>query len=317
MYTVECKDCRLFCWISFHKATFELNWMDLHKLNCSHQIQECLKIHCIYKYIYLKQRNEVKKRVFLAFKYSHYLKDICSQLQCCFRTGRKFTHSLPACSAVGMWIYCLNTRQLGCCHGWGETQLNLVHTLFMVHHLCAKIKVSAVPLWPFGGVCRSNYNTSVELTSLSVRKALSWQTCGCKATLTGLQTGAMSRCDDKEENWILATANVSRCLCITPFFCVHTSRLSRMIHSRFFFAQGRSLHQRAADWDPKRGPLPCAPPVQEQALHPHSGEAQMGQVQANLQVFTLLQTAAWAATCKHRLFSDDRQLYCCKIPPLI
>ncbi|XP_056896136.1 matrix metalloproteinase-23 isoform X2 [Takifugu flavidus] len=50
---------------------------------------------------------------------------------------------------------------------------------------------------------------------------------------------------------------------------------------------GRSLHQSAAHWDPKRGPLSRAAPVQEQALHPHPGEAQMGQVQADLQTVWL------------------------------
>lgn len=101
----------------------------------------------------------------------------------------------------------------------------------------------------------------------------------------GLQTKEMSRCRVKER-----TEWTRHCL------------LSRMVNWRFFFAQGRSLHQRAAHRDPKRGPLPSAPPVQEQALHPHSGEAQMGQVQADLQVFTLLQTLAWAGNCKRRLF---------------
>lgn len=67
-----------------------------------------------------------------------------------------------------------------------------------------------------------------------------------------------------------------------------------MINSRFFFAQGRSSHQRAPHRGPERGPLPSAPPVQEQALHPHPREAQMGQVQANLQVLTSPPTLAQA-----------------------
>lgn len=123
----------------------------------------------------------------------------------------------------------------------------------------------------------------------------------------------MNRCHIKETNWFLASAKVNQCLRVPPFFCVHTLLLSRMINSRFFFAQGRSLHQCAAHWDPKRGPLPSAPPVQEQALHPHSREAQMGQVQANLQVFTLLQTLAWAGNCKHRLFQTIGNLTVVKL----
>lgn len=120
------------------------------------------------------------------------------------------------------------------------------------------------------------------------------QTCSCNATINTWPSNERDEPLSRQRNELNER--------VTPFFSVHILLLSRMVNSRFFFAQGRSLHQRAAHRDPKRGPLPSAPPVQEQALHPHSGEAQMGQVQADLQVFTLLQTLAWAGNCKRRLF---------------
>lgn len=185
----------------------------------------------------------------------------------------------PVCSAVGMWIYCLNTRQLGCCHSRGETQLNLFHVIFTVHH--SGVTVRRCLLEQLQHVCGTNL--------ADLPGDFNWRPSNEGDEPLLRQRGKLNSCVRKSQS-------------VSSRHCVHTLRVSRMIHSRFFFAQGRSLHQRAAHWDPKRGPLPSAPPVQEQALHPHSGEAQMGQVQAHLQVFTLLQMSAWAGTCKRRPF---------------
>lgn len=54
----------------------------------------------------------------------------------------------------------------------------------------------------------------------------------------------------------------------------------------FCFVQGRSSQHCAAGWDPAGRPDTGPSPVQEQALHANPREAEVGQVQAHIQVFT-------------------------------
>lgn len=212
---------------------------------------------------------------FLALEYSDNLKDICSQFQWYFRTGRKFTRSLSVRSAVGMWIYCLNTSP---------------------HDRPS--------------VSRPRRD-SAELVSRSVRGLLFVRRIQSErspgATLQSRRgdvflfpLASFEHSTVVAETLITVSAKVNQWPQAPPLFRVRALLPSRMSNSWFFFAQGRSSHQCAAHRDPKRGPFPSAPPVQEQALHPHPGEAQMGQVQADLQVLTPPQTSPWGREWRAR-----------------
>lgn len=206
-----------------------------------------------------------------------------------------------------MWIYCLNTRQLGCCHSRGETQLNLFHIIFLVHHFYVKIKVNEVQVWPFGGVCRSNYNMSVELISLS------WQTCSCQAALTGgLQMKAMNRCYVKGANWILASAKVNWCLRVTvftPLTCVQDDSF------KVFLCPRKKLTPACCSLESEKRPAPKCSTCPGTSATPSLRRSSNGTSSSSLTSIHPSSDVSLGRDLQAQTLSDDRQPYCCKIPP--